>query len=113
ITCLSAEEQQQYCSEPDVRRLIESGRLKIFTSVANLDFPEYDGFLRFSSCSNIFKKEASRRCKSAHRVRSASQVYWRQRHFNLKPLRRITPTFPNTSKITPGTSVLKRWRGST
>lgn len=43
ITCLSREEQKKYCSGPDVRRYIESGRLKIFTSVANLDFPEYDG----------------------------------------------------------------------
>jgi glycosyltransferase involved in cell wall biosynthesis len=43
ITCLSAEEQGKYCFQPDVRRLIDSGRLKIFTSVANLDFPEYDG----------------------------------------------------------------------
>jgi glycosyltransferase involved in cell wall biosynthesis len=48
ITCLSSEEQQQYCSKPEVRRFIESGRLKIFTSVANLDFPKYDGLqIRF------------------------------------------------------------------
>jgi len=48
ITCLSLEEQRKYCSEPEVRRFIESGRLKIFTSVANLDFPEYDGLqIRF------------------------------------------------------------------
>jgi glycosyltransferase involved in cell wall biosynthesis len=42
ITCLSPEEQRKYCSEPEIRRFIDSGRLKIFTSVANLDFPEYD-----------------------------------------------------------------------
>ena len=48
ITCLSPEEQRKYCCEPEVRRFIESGRLKIFTSVANLDFPEYDGLqIRF------------------------------------------------------------------
>src|SRR5262249_15964295 len=48
ITCLSLEEQQKYCSDPEIRGFIESGRLKIFTSVANLDFPEYDGLqIRF------------------------------------------------------------------
>src|SRR5499433_595528 len=48
ITCLSREEQRKYCSEPEIRRFIDSGRLKIFTSVANLDFPEYDGLqIRF------------------------------------------------------------------
>src|SRR5262249_17430051 len=40
ITCLTPEEQQKYCSEPEVRRFIESGRLKIFNSIANIDFPE-------------------------------------------------------------------------
>jgi glycosyltransferase involved in cell wall biosynthesis len=43
ITCLSLEEQQKYCSHPAIRQYIESGRLKVLTSVANLDFPEYDG----------------------------------------------------------------------
>jgi glycosyltransferase involved in cell wall biosynthesis len=48
ITCLSGEEQRIHCSEPEVRGFIESGHLKIFTSVANLDFPEYDGLqIRF------------------------------------------------------------------
>jgi glycosyltransferase involved in cell wall biosynthesis len=48
ITCLSAEEQIKYGANRDVQRWIESGRLKIFTSVANLDFPEYDGLqIRF------------------------------------------------------------------
>jgi glycosyltransferase involved in cell wall biosynthesis len=48
ITCLSREEQRKYCNDPEVRRFIETGRLKIFTSVANLDFPEYDGLqIRF------------------------------------------------------------------
>ena len=56
ITCLSAEEQQQYCSEADVRQLIESGRLKIFKSVANLDFPEYDGLqIRFPPLLELLK----------------------------------------------------------
>src|SRR5262249_17962488 len=48
ITCLSLEERRVYCSDPMIRRFIEAGRLKIFTSVANLDFPEYDGLqIRF------------------------------------------------------------------
>jgi len=48
ITCLSSEEQRKYCSEPEIRRFIDSGKLKIFTSIANLDFPEYDGLqIRF------------------------------------------------------------------
>jgi glycosyltransferase involved in cell wall biosynthesis len=43
FTCLSPQEQRKHCADPSVRRLIDSGRLKIFTSVANVDFPEYDG----------------------------------------------------------------------
>jgi glycosyltransferase involved in cell wall biosynthesis len=42
IVCLSDEEQQRYGSIPEVREWISSGRLKILTSVANVDFPEYD-----------------------------------------------------------------------
>lgn len=56
ITCLSAQEQRRYCFEPDIRQFIESGRLKIFTSVANLDFPEYDGFqIRFPPLLELLK----------------------------------------------------------
>src|SRR5262252_2155553 len=48
ITCLSLDEQRKYCADPEIHRFIESGRLKIFTSVADLDFPEYDGLqIRF------------------------------------------------------------------
>jgi glycosyltransferase involved in cell wall biosynthesis len=48
ITCLSLEEQKTFLPEPDVSRWIAQGRLKIFTSVANMDFPEYDGLqIRF------------------------------------------------------------------
>jgi glycosyltransferase involved in cell wall biosynthesis len=48
ITCLSLDEQRKYCADPEIRRFIESGRLKIFTSVADLGFPEYDGLqIRF------------------------------------------------------------------
>ena len=56
ITCLSTEEQRKYCSDPGIRLLIESGRLKIFTSVANLDFPEYDGLqIRFPPLLELLK----------------------------------------------------------
>jgi glycosyltransferase involved in cell wall biosynthesis len=56
ITCLSREEQWEYCSEPEVRRFVEAGRLKIFTSVANLDFPEYDGLqIRFPPLLELLK----------------------------------------------------------
>jgi glycosyltransferase involved in cell wall biosynthesis len=56
ITCLSREEQRKYCSQPEVCRFIESGRLKIFTSVANVDFPEYDGFqIRFPPLLELLK----------------------------------------------------------
>jgi len=56
ITCLSSEEQRTYCVEPNIRRMIESGRLKIFTSVANLDFPEYDGLqIRFPPLLELLK----------------------------------------------------------
>lgn len=48
ITCLSEEEKKRYCLDPAIKEFLEAGRLKIFTSVANLDFPEYDGLqIRF------------------------------------------------------------------
>jgi glycosyltransferase involved in cell wall biosynthesis len=56
ITCLSSEEQEKYCAEPDVRRFLELGRLRILTSVANLDFPEYEGLqIRFPPLLELLK----------------------------------------------------------
>lgn len=43
VTCLAAEEYDLYCRDPEVQAFIAAGRLKIFTSIANLEFPEYDG----------------------------------------------------------------------
>lgn len=43
ITCLGPDERKRYSAEPEIRRFIDAGRLKIFTSIAELDFPEYDG----------------------------------------------------------------------
>src|SRR5262249_26513638 len=56
ITCLSKDEKETYCLHPEVRRYIEAGRLKIFTSIANLDFPEYDGLqIRFPPLLELLK----------------------------------------------------------
>src|SRR5262249_30994631 len=56
ITCLSLEEQKTYCSRPEIQRFIEAGRLKIFTSVATLNFPEYDGLqIRFPPLLELLK----------------------------------------------------------
>lgn len=43
VTCVSPEDLARHMFDPVTRQYIESGRLKIFTSVANLGFPEYDG----------------------------------------------------------------------
>ena len=48
VTCLAAGERERLCANPEVQSLIDAGRLKILASVANLDFPEYDGLqIRF------------------------------------------------------------------
>lgn len=43
VTCLAADEHERHCADPEIREFLAAGRLKLFTSVANLDFPEYDG----------------------------------------------------------------------
>lgn len=43
VTCLAPDEHDARCADPEVQRFIAAGRLKIFPSVANLAFPEYDG----------------------------------------------------------------------
>lgn len=43
VTCLAADEHAARCADPEVRRFLAAGRLKIFPSVVNLAFPEYDG----------------------------------------------------------------------
>lgn len=43
VTCLAADEHAARCADPEVRRFLAAGRLKIFPSIANLGFPEYDG----------------------------------------------------------------------
>ncbi|MBP8296846.1 MAG: glycosyltransferase [Burkholderiales bacterium] len=43
VTCIAADEMERRMQDPEVRRFVELGRLKLFTALANLDFPEYDG----------------------------------------------------------------------
>ena len=43
ITCLSSREQAHYFRNPEVCEWIGQGRLKVLTSISELDFPEYEG----------------------------------------------------------------------
>jgi glycosyltransferase involved in cell wall biosynthesis len=43
IACVSAEEREQRLNQPGIRDLVESGRLKLFTSIVSMKFPEYEG----------------------------------------------------------------------
>ncbi|MCA8969726.1 MAG: glycosyltransferase [Planctomycetes bacterium] len=43
MTCLSPNERDEHLGDPQIRRWVDSGRLKIFDAVVNLDFPEYEG----------------------------------------------------------------------
>ena len=55
-TSLCAEEQERHCSSPEIRELIEAGRLKIFPSIVNLDFPKYEGLqVRFPAFLEMLK----------------------------------------------------------
>ncbi|MGE0145502.1 MAG: glycosyltransferase [Planctomycetota bacterium] len=48
VTCLAPEEMRRHCADPEIEDLIDSGRLKVFPSIVNLDFPEYEGLqIRF------------------------------------------------------------------
>jgi glycosyltransferase involved in cell wall biosynthesis len=42
VTCLDEAEKIQLSKDPNTQQLLEEGRLKIFTSIKNIDFPEYD-----------------------------------------------------------------------
>ena len=43
VTCVSPEEYERHMQNADIRRDIDSGRLKLFVAIADLAFPEYDG----------------------------------------------------------------------
>ncbi len=56
VSCLSQEELRERCADPQVEALLESGRLKIFPSVYNVDFPEYEGLeIRFPPLLEMLK----------------------------------------------------------
>jgi glycosyltransferase involved in cell wall biosynthesis len=42
VTCLDRDEHPDQLRDPEIARFIASGRLKLFTPVARVDFPEYD-----------------------------------------------------------------------
>jgi glycosyltransferase involved in cell wall biosynthesis len=42
VTCLGDRERDEQMRDPEIRRLVESGRLKLFAPVAQMDFPKYD-----------------------------------------------------------------------
>jgi glycosyltransferase involved in cell wall biosynthesis len=42
VTCLGADESAEHLADPEIRRFVESGRLKLFEPVARMNFPEYD-----------------------------------------------------------------------
>ena len=43
VTCVAPDEMEMRLQDNEIKHFIELGRLKLFTSIANLDFPEYDG----------------------------------------------------------------------
>ena len=43
VTCIAAGDDTKKLQDPEIRRYLESGRLKLFSAVADLGFPEYDG----------------------------------------------------------------------
>jgi glycosyltransferase involved in cell wall biosynthesis len=43
VTCVSPQDFARHMLDPATQRYVQSGRLKLFVSVANLGFPEYDG----------------------------------------------------------------------
>lgn len=42
VTCLSESDRRRALNDPETRRFVDAGRLKIFASVTEMDFPEYD-----------------------------------------------------------------------
>jgi glycosyltransferase involved in cell wall biosynthesis len=43
VTCLDEHEREELCRPAEVRRLVESGRLVILSSIATMDLPQYEG----------------------------------------------------------------------
>jgi glycosyltransferase involved in cell wall biosynthesis len=42
VTCLADHEREEHLRDPEIRRFVDSGMLKLFTPIAQMDFPEYD-----------------------------------------------------------------------
>jgi glycosyltransferase involved in cell wall biosynthesis len=56
ITCLAESEHEARMADPELRKFVEQGRLKLLPSVANLDFPEYDDLqVRFPPLLDLLK----------------------------------------------------------
>ncbi len=56
VTCLTLDEQRRYCAEPEIARFLAAGTLRIFTSVASVDFPEYEDLqVRFPPFLDMLK----------------------------------------------------------
>lgn len=43
VTCVAASAWPRHSQDPEVQRFLALGRLKVFTAIADLGFPEYDG----------------------------------------------------------------------
>ena len=43
ITCIGAVDAERKLQDPEIRQFLHLGRLKVFTAVADLGFPQYDG----------------------------------------------------------------------
>jgi glycosyltransferase involved in cell wall biosynthesis len=56
ITALTAHERATALQDPETRRFVEQGRLKIFSAVTDIGFPEYDGLrLRFPPLLDVLR----------------------------------------------------------
>jgi len=42
ITCLGEDEQEEHLRDPEIAGFVASGRLKLFSPITTMDFPEYD-----------------------------------------------------------------------
>jgi glycosyltransferase involved in cell wall biosynthesis len=43
VTCIDAADRARWLADPETRRFVEEGRLRLFDAVTSLAFPEYDG----------------------------------------------------------------------
>ncbi len=56
VTCVSEEERSLHLLDPEVALWVEEGRLKLFTAIRTLDFPEYEGLqVRFPPLLDLLR----------------------------------------------------------